>query len=204
PRVHVELRAERIDEESKLAAALAKGLGPRAGTAAAPVAHRDVDAVSGVERAIGHGGDQALEPGPHLAAWLEGEPRHRRLALRLETHRGVLSPLGIGELRLAPVGGEARGDLESRALVIAVGADLVGQGPAAPGPGDHGRVRRDPRATDEPRIGVDRHQAGPIMAAILAHAPIGAVTPASGVRRDSGRGTAPLPRTSAPRSGHSR
>ena len=51
-----------------------------------------------------------------------------------------------------------------------VGADLVGQGPRAPGPGDHGRVRRDPPAADESRIRVDRHQAGPIMAAILAHA----------------------------------
>ena len=55
-----------------------------------PVADGDVDAVAGIERAVGHRDHEALEPRPHLAARLEGERGHRRLARRLEPHRAVV------------------------------------------------------------------------------------------------------------------
>ena len=121
----VQLGAEGIHEEPEFTAPLAERLGARAGAAAAPVADGHVDAVAGIERAVGHRDHEALEPRPHLAARLEGERGHRRLARRLEPHRAVFGGARVGELRLAPVGGEARGDLDARPLVVAVGADLV-------------------------------------------------------------------------------
>src|SRR5262249_61051437 len=82
-----------------------------------------------MERAGGDRAHQALEPGPHLAARLVGEARDRGVAPALEPYRAVLEPLRIRELRAPPVRGEPRGDLDPRPLVIAVGADLVGQRP---------------------------------------------------------------------------
>ena len=154
----VQLGAEGIHEEPELTAALAERLGARAGAAAAPVADGHVDAVAGIERAVGHRDHEALEPRPHLAARLEGERGHRRLARRLEPHRAVFGGARVGELRLAPVGGEARGDLDARPLVVAVGADLVGDGPRAERARDDGLGGRDPRPPDVPGIRLDRHR----------------------------------------------
>ena len=119
----------------------------------------DVDAVARVERAVGDRHDEALEPRPDLAARLEARARRTAVAhVRLEPHRGVVGGRRVGELRRAPVGGEARGDLQPRALVVAVGADLVGDRPRAERAGDDGPSGRDPGAADVARIRVDRHR----------------------------------------------
>src|SRR5437763_1207380 len=112
-------------DAATLAAALAEGLRPRSGAARAAIADGDVDAVTGIERAVGDGHGDGLEPRPHLPTRLECDRRHRRLALRLESNRRVVRAARLRELRRAPVGGEAPRDLQPRALVVAIRADLV-------------------------------------------------------------------------------
>ena len=156
----IELGAERVNEHSKLAALLAEGLGSRARSAAAPVADRDVDLVPRIERAVPDRDHETLEPGSDIAARLPGQVRNGRRAARLEAHGRVVRARRIAELRRSPIGRETRGDLEPRELVVAVGADLVGDRPGAELAGDDRRGGGNPRPPDVSWIGVDRHQDG--------------------------------------------
>src|SRR5262249_30485467 len=156
----IELGAERVDQQSKLAALLAEGLGPRARSAAAPVADRDVDLIPGIERAVPDRHHETLEPRADMAARLPGQVRDGRRAPRLESNARVIRARRIAELRRSPIGREARGDLEPRELVVAVGADLVGDRPGPELACDDGIGRGNPRPPDVSWIGVDRHQDG--------------------------------------------
>src|SRR5262249_38238361 len=151
---------ERVDKEPQLAPSLAKRLSSRARSAPAPVTDRDVNLVSGIERAVADGDDEALEPGAYVPAGLPGQMGDRRGTPRLQAHRGVVGALRIGELRRAPIGREARGDLEPRELVVPVRADLVGDRPGAELPGDDRPGGADRRLPDVLRIGIDRHRSG--------------------------------------------
>jgi hypothetical protein len=60
-------------------------------------------AVTRVERTVGHGGDEALEPRPHLAARLERRAtRGRRRAAGLQPHGRVVRRAGLGETAARP------------------------------------------------------------------------------------------------------
>src|SRR5206468_1234051 len=118
----VELGPERIDEDAPLAAALAEGLRARARAAAAAIPDGDVDAVTGIERAIGDGhGDGLVRRDPRATDEMGiGVDRHQgsRTTARILTRDILCLRLPV-ELARVPLMGSTLPGRSPMAFLIA-------------------------------------------------------------------------------------
>ena len=112
-----------------------KGLGTGTGRAALAVAEGDRDGIAWPQRGIAHAQLHDLFPGPHAEIGVKTclQPGAVR---RLHGHAGIVGGCGVVELRAAPVGGGMEGHAKRAAIVNAVCADPIRQGPGPDTPGD--------------------------------------------------------------------
>ena len=112
-----------------------KGLGTGTGRAALAVAEGDRDGIAWPQRGIAHAQLHDLFPGPHAEIGVKTclQPGAVR---RLHGHAGIVGGCGVVELRAAPVGGGMEGHAKRAAIVNAVCADPIRQGPGPDTPGN--------------------------------------------------------------------
>ena len=114
-----------------------KGLCAGAGRAALAVAERDRDGIARPQRGIAHAQLHDLFPRPHAEIGVKTRLQPGAVR-RLHGHGGVVGGRGGLELRTAPVGGGMESHAKRAAIVNAVCADLIRQGPGPDTPGDGG------------------------------------------------------------------
>ncbi len=149
---------EGIDADLERELLLAVGLQAIAGRALAAVAEPHGQGIAAAQVAAADADQDRVRPRPDV----EPVEPHFELGAVARFDRGVVRRRGIGELRLAHVGGRAPRNLDDAGVVDAEGPGSVGQGQLLVGACDEwsGRIERR-GAHVRGQVGGEWHRAGP-------------------------------------------